>query len=176
MAACELKVRSSVRDVALSKSGRLVGVLRSQEVDVLEWDPLGAMGAPYSPRGQLNLSTDYPDSFLRQVVFLAETDLFILLNGPGGSIIVQCRLDQQGLQFIGPIVQSPSTILRIVPRSDHQALCFEDNAHQVYDCHLPNDREKSLICQFPEAAPWFDCIKIGSKVSSKGASIKCMEN
>ncbi|KAI9887623.1 MAG: hypothetical protein M1823_000607 [Watsoniomyces obsoletus] len=172
MAACELKLPSPVRDVALSQSGRLVGILRAQEVDVYKWDPLGPIGAPYSLQGRLDLSSYFPDSFLQQIAFVVETELFILLIGPAGSNIINCRLGEQGLHFSEPTVQSPSPVLRIKAWSDHVSLCSENSTRQVYEYHLGMIEDRSFVGQFPEAAPWMECVIVEEKIIAFGLSLR----
>lgn len=172
MASHEVTLASPVVDVAVSRNGILIAALSLNTLDVFEWFPKPKSNIGHRWRGQSKIRVDLDDFYPQQIAFLGDSNIFISIAGPSYSMISQYLLDQDGLQFHRNFFRSALDIIRILPSSDHRAMCIEDGAHQVIECRLEISSlpAEKHICRWPATAPWIEVIHLQDKVLQREIS------
>ncbi len=166
MASLEPAVPSAVLDVALSQSGCLLATLRSDALDVLEWNPKDPE-TEHVQRGSLRFPHDDSLSAFLQVAFLGETSIFCLRANSTEYTVRKVGLDVHTLELGEYVYRGETALTRIFPRSDHGSLCIVESAARVWELEPQAPYNPVKICQFPEPAVWVEAVHWQEKVRLK---------
>lgn len=122
MAHNELELDSNVIDVAFSKSGTRMAVLMDNRFSVFLWS-LKTRPVPVPILESSHPLSDATMSRPRQIALLNETEVFVLQNGPGASLIERTSLETRETQVVYQ-TQEAEVLHTIFAGLGHQALWF----------------------------------------------------